>query len=154
MKQYVYHHVFIKCSAVRRPPSAVRRPSSAVRRPPSAVRRPPSAVRRPSSAVRRPPSVVRRPPSAVRRPPSVVRRPSAFYLHPFIYYCNSSMFSQIFVFLYPGKNRRRLSTSSMSLPHCKHNVSWNLEKDRLENILIYSHRKKCKYTVNLYGVLV
>ena len=21
----------------------------------------------------------------------------------------------------------------MSLPHCKHNVSWNLEKDRLEN---------------------
>ena len=40
MKQYVYHHVFIKCSAVRRPPSAVRRPSSAVRRPPSAVRPP------------------------------------------------------------------------------------------------------------------
>ena len=51
------------------------------------------------------------------------------------------MFSQIFVFLYPGKNRRRLSTSSMSLPHCKHNVSWNLEKDRLENILIYSLKK-------------
>ena len=87
MKQYVYHHVFIKCSAVRRPPSAVRRPPSAVRRPPSAVRRPSSAVRRPSSVVRRPSSVVRRPPSAVRRPSSAVRRPSAFYpsafyLHP------------------------------------------------------------------------
>jgi hypothetical protein len=63
VKQYVYHHVFIKCSAVRRPPSVVRRPSSAVRRPPSVVRRPPSVVRRPPSAVRRPPSVVRRPPS-------------------------------------------------------------------------------------------
>ena len=68
MKQYVYHHVFIKCSAVRRPSSAVRRQSS--------------AVRRPSSAVRRPSSAVRRPPSAVRRPSSAVRRPSAFYLHP------------------------------------------------------------------------
>ena len=54
MKQYVYHHVFIKCSAVRRPPSAVRRPPSAVRRPPSVVRRPSSVVRRPPSAVRRP----------------------------------------------------------------------------------------------------
>ena len=90
MKQYVYHHVFIKCSAVRRPPSVVRRPSSAVRRPPSAVRRPPSVVRRPPSVVRRPSSAVRRPPSVVRRPPSVVRRPpsavrSAFYLHPEIH---------------------------------------------------------------------
>jgi hypothetical protein len=61
VKQYVYHHVFIKCSAVRRPPSVVRRP-------PSVVRRPPSAVRRPSSVVRRPPSAVRRPSSAVRPP--------------------------------------------------------------------------------------
>ena len=85
MKQYVYHHVFIKCSAVRRPPSAVRRPSSAVRRPSSAVCRPPSVVRRPPSVVRRPPSAVRRPSSAVCRPPSVVRRPPSAVRPPFIY---------------------------------------------------------------------
>ena len=80
MKQYVYHHVFIKCSAVRRPPSVVRRPPSAVRRPPSVVRRPPSVVRRPSSAVRRPPSVVRRPPSAVRRPVRLLSTPVSSFM--------------------------------------------------------------------------
>ena len=41
------------------------------------------------------------------------------------YYCNSSMLSPTFIFLCPGKNRR--PTSPLSLPHCKLNVSWNLE---------------------------
>ncbi len=50
------------------------------------------------------------------------------------------MFSQTFVFLEPEKSRRRLSTSLMYLPHCKHNVFLELgETSTRSNVLVGVH---------------
>ncbi len=64
------------------------------------------------------------------------------------------MFSQTFVFLEPEKTRRRLSTSLMYLPHCKHNVFLEFGVHTELAIAKYIYEQKHVITVNLHGIFI